>query len=81
VWKKTKLGEAGHMHPKKTKGLSLGFGFQFFGEFEWISCKFQIRSFKILKKFSFWLWIWVYILKIRKKIKIDTLIHTQKGGA
>ncbi len=43
MWKKTKLGEAGHMHPKKTKGLSLGFGFQFFGEFEWISCKFQIR--------------------------------------
>jgi len=30
------------------------------------------------KYYIFWVWIWVSILKIRKKNKIDTQIHTQK---
>jgi len=76
-----------HMHPKTFKSFRLSFKF-----FEYLSYEFESFanllqiSKKInlnLKKVTFWVWIQfekrcISIWKIRKKIKIDTQIHTQK---
>ncbi len=74
------------MHPKKPKGLSLGLGFQFVEYLGWglglgffqIFCKFRIRYFKIKKNLIFGYGFEYKFRKTRKKIKIDTQIHTQK---
>jgi len=65
------------MQPKILKGLSLGLSF----EFEYFSNLLQLSK-KIIQniKKNYFLSMdkIVSILKIRKKIKIDTQIHTQK---